>query len=143
MGQAVRLMAADMTALTQAIIAAAPTICDEAAHLREADIAAAAPIDTGALSQSGTVDTQGTADGAVSTLKFTEEYAGFLDEGTGPHEIAGNPLLAFEWGGQTVIVHSVQHPGSTKHKGWFTDRATDDSLWGLAVQQVLSGTAIV
>lgn len=135
-------MATDTTALRLAILDAAPVICDDAARLRESDIAAAAPIDTGALSQSGEVQTTPTGDGAVSVIRFTEEYAGYLDEGTGPHTITGNPLLAFEWGGQTVIVHSVQHPGSTKHKGWFTDRAGDEGLWALAVQASLSGSVI-
>ena len=127
-------MAVDVTSLQLAIIDAAVPITEIAAELREADIAAAAPIDTGALSQSGEVSVQGTGDGAVATIKFTEEYAGFLDTGTSPHTIEGNPLLSFNWNGAQVIVHSVQHPGSHKWDGWFSDRALDDGLWGLACQ---------
>lgn len=135
-------MATDVSMLALAVIDAAVPICEIAADLREADIAAAAPIDTGALSQSGEVSVQGTGDGAVATIKFTEDYAGFLDSGTGPHRIEGNPYLAFNWNGVDVVVRSVNHPGSTLHKGWFTDRALDDSLWGLACQAAIDGYVI-
>lgn len=131
-----------MTGLRLAVIDAAPLICEEAARLRESDLAASAPIDTGALSMSGSVTVQGTGDGAVATVKFTADYASYLDEGTGPHVIEGNPLLAFDWGGTRVIVHSVNHPGSTKWKGWFTDRAGDEQLWALACQAALDGAYI-
>jgi hypothetical protein len=134
---------ADMTQLTAALLQQIPLVCDDAARLREADIAAAAPIDTGALSLSGVVTTEGSSDGAVSTIKFTEDYASYQDEGTGPHDIFGNPYLAFQVGGQTVIVHHVSHPGSTKNKGWFTDRAGDESLWALACQAALDSAVIV
>lgn len=63
----------------------------------------------------------------AGTLAYTAEHASYLDEGTGPHEIVGNPLLSFMWNGQRVIVHSVQHPGSMLHVGWFTDAVTDDA----------------
>ena len=132
----------DVTNLRLAVLDAAPLICEEGARLREADLAASAPIDTGALSQSGQVTVEATGDGAVAVLRFTEEYASYLDTGTGPHRIEGNPLLAFEWGGTTVIVRSVNHPGSTKWKGWFTDRAGDEQLWSLAVQSALDGALI-
>jgi hypothetical protein len=39
----------------------------------------------------------------------------FLAQGTRPHMIYGNPVLAFEWskaGGKTVIVAHVHHPGT-------------------------------
>jgi hypothetical protein len=132
-----------MSGLVVAITAAAPSICDAAALSRAETIAATAPRDTGALADSWEVATQGGNDGAISTLKFTADYASYLDEGTGPHEIVGNPLLAFDWGGTTVIVHSVQHPGSTKNVDWFSGPALDESAWALAVQEVLSGVAIV
>lgn len=135
-------MPTDVTALTAALLQQTPLVCDAAAHLREAEIAATAPKDTGALADSSQVDTQPNGDGAVSTITFDTEYASYLDEGTGPHQIDGNPLLAFEWGGQTVIVHSVQHPGSTKHVNWFTGPALDDAAWGSAVQDALDGIPI-
>ncbi len=136
-------MSVDVSSLRVAILDAAPGICDEAAILMGNDIDVSAPVDEGELVGSREIATQPTGDGAVSTIRYTADHASYQDEGTGPHEIVGDPLLAFEWGGQTVIVHSVQHPGSTKNKGWFTDKATDDSLWGQQVQAVLSGTSII
>ena len=135
-------MPVDMSQLVSALSDQVVPITDESAHLMEQDIALTAPIDTGALSRSGEVQTQGDGSGAVATLTFTEDYASYLEEGTGPHTITGNPLLAFEWGGQTVIVHSVQHPGSTKNVGWFTDRATDDAMWSDLVQAAFDSTVI-
>lgn len=61
------------------------------------------------------------------TLAYTVDHASYLDDGTGPHQITGNPLLAFPWHGMQVIVRSVQHPGSQIHKGWFSDVITDEN----------------
>jgi hypothetical protein len=136
-------MAADVSGLTVAILDAAPTICEEAAEAMGRDIQASAPVgETGELSREWETSTQPSGNGAVSTLRFTAEHASYQDEGTDAHEIVGNPLLAFEWGGQTVIVHSVQHPGSHKNDGFFSDKAGDESLWALQVQAVLSSTVI-
>lgn len=135
-------MATDVTQLISALVDQVVPITDDAAQAMERDIALAAPIDTGALSRSGQVATVPNGAGATATLTFTEDYASYLDEGTGPHTITGNPLLAFQWGGQTVIVHSVQHPGSTKNVGWFTDRATDDAMWSDFVQAAFDSTVI-
>ncbi len=67
--------------------------------------------------------------GIVNTgaVEVTAEHASFVDEGTQPHPIEGNPLLAFEIGGETVIVHSAQHPGTTAQP-FFTDNATEQ-VW--------------
>lgn len=35
----------------------------------------------------------------------------FFETGARPHEIAGSPVLAFEAGGNAVVVPSVHHPG--------------------------------
>lgn len=115
-------MGADASALRQELIAAAFPIIDDAAHSVERDLAASAPTDTGEMSQSGEVSTSAAGTGATASVTFTADHASFQDEGTGPHTIQGSPFLAFEIGGQTVIVRSVQHPGSTKNRGWFTDR---------------------
>lgn len=136
-------MAVDTSALTAAIIQAAPAICDEAAVLMGNDIDLSAPVDEGELVGSREISTTPTGDGAVATIRYTAEHASYNDEGTGPHTIEGNPLLAFEWGGRTVIVHSVEHPGSVKNKGWFSDKANDDSLWAQQLQAVLSSSVIV
>ena len=65
--------------------------------------------------------------GLTATIAYTAEHASYTDEGTVPHEIRGNPLLAFEWEGQLVIVHSVQHPG-TAGTHWWADVVNDASL---------------
>lgn len=135
-------MPVDMSQLVSALSDQVVPITDDAAQAMERDIALSAPVDTGALSRSGNVVTTGDGSGAVATITFDEDYASYLEEGTGPHQITGNPLLAFEWGGQTVIVHSVQHPGSTKWVGWFSGKAEDDALWGTIVQGVLDSTVI-
>jgi hypothetical protein len=50
------------------------------------------------------------------------EYSSYVDEGTEPHEIHGNPLLVFYWPktGRTMFLPRVQHPG-TSRTGWWTD----------------------
>lgn len=68
-------------------------------------------------------------------LNFTSPHASYSDEGTEPHDIQGNPLLAFQWQGSLVIVHSVHHPG-TPRTGWFTDNVTDDA-WTQQVSDAL------
>ncbi len=135
-------MPADISGLQTALLDQVVNITADAADMMERDISLSAPIDTGALSRSGQVTTVPNGAGATATLTFTEDYASYLDEGTGPHTITGNPLLAFQWGGQTVIVHTVEHPGSTKNVGWFTDRATDDAMWSDFVQAALDTTVI-
>ncbi len=92
----------------------------------------AVPVDTGALQGS---QQSGGGGGFVWTgfLAFTADYASYTDEGSSPHEITGNPLLAFEMGGQTVVVHSVQHPG-TAGTGWFEDAVTDDE-WASRIEE--------
>lgn len=93
----------------------------------------AAPRNTGALGESfqATVGSAGTV--ITGTIVNTQQYASMVDEGTAPHEIQGNPLLAFDVGGVTVIVHSVQHPG-TDPDGFWTDNMTDEQ-WAFLLQE--------
>lgn len=76
----------------------------------------------------------------TTQVAYTAEHATFTDEGTGPHEIRGNPLLAFEWEGQLVIVHSVQHPG-TEGTRWWSDTMTDER-WAEALQHAADSTTL-
>lgn len=79
--------------------------------------------------------------GSMTTqVAYTAEHATFTDEGTAPHEIRGNPLLAFEWEGQLVIVHSVQHPGTTGTR-WWSDTMTDER-WAEALQHAADSTTL-
>jgi bacteriophage HK97-gp10 putative tail-component len=136
-------VAADVSALVAALIDAAGPITQEAAELMRNDVNLSAPVDTGALVASGEVDVAPNGQGAVATLRYTEDYASYLEDGTSEHTITGSPYLSFMWNGQQVIVHSVQHPGSTKHKEWFSSKANDESLWSLLVQSVVSGYVIL
>jgi len=72
---------------------------------------------------------------AVASVAYTAEHASFTDEGTDPHPILGDPLLAFEWNGRLVIVRSVRHPG-TEGTAWWSSRV-DDQGW----ERALSGAA--
>lgn len=79
-------------------------------------------------------------DTLTTEIAYTAEHATFTDEGTAPHEIHGNPLLAFEWNGQLVIVHSVQHPGTTGTR-WWSDTMTDER-WSEALQNAADSTTL-
>jgi len=101
----------------------------------------AAPVRTGELRGSVEVDgPHDTGGEAVGSVGFAADHASYTDEGTEPHEIVGNPLLAFEWNGTTVIVHSVQHPG-TEGTHWWTDNATDDE-WERACERAAGGVEV-
>lgn len=39
-------------------------------------------------------------------------HSSYLEEGTPPHLIPGNPFLAFEWRGERVFFRYVNHPGT-------------------------------
>jgi len=50
--------------------------------------------------------------GAIGEIGAYTFYASFVDGGTKPHEIHGDPLLTFKINGRWVSVHGVQHPGT-------------------------------
>jgi len=56
--------------------------------------------------------------GAIGEIGAYTYYASFVDGGTRPHEIRGNPTLTFKTsGGDWVSTHVVHHPG-TKPTGF-------------------------
>jgi hypothetical protein len=56
--------------------------------------------------------------GAIGEIGAYTYYASFVDEGTRPHEIRGNPTLTFKTAdGRWVSTHVVHHPG-TKPTGF-------------------------
>lgn len=69
-----------------------------------------------------------------ANLRASVEYPGdlpnYLEDGTGPHRIDGNPLLVFDWpkAGGVVYLRHVNHPGSRKHVGWFSDTWNDEAF---------------
>lgn len=55
-------------------------------------------------------------------------YARWVESGTQPHLIVGNPFLRFEWRGEWVSFRAVNHPGTQPRP--FMQRAGE---WGEAV----------
>lgn len=82
------------------------------------------PVDTGRLRASIRVERRSFLGLRLRwTVGSDVEYAAYVNDGTRPHKITAKnaKALRFRWKGQTVIVRSVQHPG-TKAKP-FLDRA--------------------
>lgn len=75
------------------------------------------PVRTGFLRDSQEVVQR---DDETWEIRYPVEYASWLDEGTDPHPIEGNPLLAFFWEaiGEFVIVPHVDHPGTEATEWW-------------------------
>lgn len=48
----------------------------------------------------------------VAKIEAKMPYASYVEEGTKPHRIEGNPFLAFIWKGEQVFFRYVNHPGS-------------------------------
>lgn len=75
---------------------------------------AAAPKRSGRLAE-GLVYTEQNLGGEIFFEIFsTAPYADYVSEGTKPHRIQakGKKALAFSAGGTTIVVKSVQHPGT-------------------------------
>jgi hypothetical protein len=93
------------------------------------------PVMSGRLQREGEFVDLGTS-GEVwaGRVEFPTEYASFSEEGTQPHRIDGNPLLAFYWpkAGRVVVVRHVNHPGTRAQK-WFAG-GTTDSRWQTACE---------
>ncbi len=51
---------------------------------------------------------------AEGVIEAKAPYASYVEEGTSPHEITGNPL-AFEAGGELIFARRVHHPGTQPH----------------------------
>ena len=65
--------------------------------------------------------TTATARGLSVEVRVAVPYASFVVEGTPPHPIQGNPILAFPWpriGPGTFFFRNVQHPGTTAND-WY------------------------
>jgi len=77
------------------------------------------PRDTGNL-RSSIKASIGTFEVVVST-NTGEEYPSILDSGSGPYTIRARTKKALFWAGADHPVKEVNHPGSTKHKGWWDD----------------------
>ncbi len=82
---------------------------------------------------SGVVTNYATGD-ATGELRADTSYARYVENGTRPHLIAGNPNLQFVWKGVRVNFRYVNHPGTEARP--FMERAGE---WGgLVLHDALS-----
>ena len=83
-----------------------------------------APVDTGALRESLDIDVTGSGSNVVigieSRFASTSEYGLFQDEGRSgfPIRVRNARVLS---DGNSIFGTEVQHPGYTKHVGWWSD----------------------
>lgn len=136
-------MAVDVSGLQNALIEFGSEVFLEAGSIMQEAVVEVTPRGpTGGL-QEGVVFRPGAVGGVVNTgsIHSEREYSSFVDEGTSPHPIEGNPLLAFQWGGVQVIVHSVNHPGTEAQPYW-SDTVTEVQ-WLDAVSQAIDATPLV
>lgn len=140
-------MATDVSQLKEAIADWVNRGGDEAALLLQNDVDTVVPVGSGDDPHPGMLrDSKETlevsrvdAGGGEwrDQLAYTAEYASYTDTGSDPHQIDGNPLLAFNWPkvGKFMILHSVQHPGTAGTR-WWSDHVTEDN-WGVMVGEAL------
>ena len=97
---------------------------DDTAHKVERQAKELVPIDTGALRSS--ISTSG--GGLDYSITASTPYAKYIEDGTRPHIITGNPYL--RWDGQiNGPVKSVNHPGNRAYK--YMETACDTQTQGL------------
>lgn len=97
---------------------------DDTAHKVERQAKELVPIDTGALRSS--ISTSG--GGLDYSITASTPYAKYIEDGTSPHVITGNPYL--RWDGQiNGPVKSVNHPGNRAYK--YMETACDTQTQGL------------
>lgn len=107
-----------------AIKKAAGNELEDTAHKVERQAKELVPIDTGALRSS--IVTFG--NGLYYTITASTPYAKYIEDGTRPHVITGNPYL--RWDGQiNGPVKSVNHPGNRAYK--YMETACDTQTQGL------------
>jgi len=96
------------------------------------DLDEVVPVDTGELRDSRSVEYRDGTRSSGFMVTYTAPQGVWTDLGTSPHEIHGNPFLAFDWGGERVIVRSVQHPGN-QGTFWWTNIMNLD-WWRLTLE---------
>jgi Bacteriophage HK97-gp10, putative tail-component len=62
---------------------------------------------------------------------YTAEHGKYVDQGTDPHWIIGDPLLVFWWGktGKVEFRSYVMHPGYSPAFRWWSDVVTPDNYF--------------
>ena len=113
-------MPADLSALKAHIEEQAGQAFTAAVEETGVEMDVASPYLTGETVESRRITETGGPPVFSAELAYETPQAGFVDAGTAPHEISGNPFLSFNVGGKQIVVRSVQHPG-TARTGWFSD----------------------
>lgn len=109
---------------TGAIEKAVSRELEDTAHKVERQAKELVPVDTGALRSS--ISTSGS--GLNYDITASTPYAEYIEDGTSPHVITGNPYL--RWDGQiNGPVKSVNHPGNRAYK--YMETACDAQTEGL------------
>lgn len=95
------------------------------------------PVKTGKLKRSRKVRMSTAGTRFSATVSYPQDYGGYLDEGVRPHVIRPRrgKVLRFVSGGRVVYARKVNHPGTNKHRGWFS-RPTSLADWRLVLSQV-------
>lgn len=120
-------MAVDVSGLERLVRQQAEKTAAGAARELAQDLQASAPVLTGETKAKTTVRRVGAS---PSTIRYRAEaqtpQAVFTDRGTRPHIIRPRraSVLRFTVAGRVVYARKVNHPGSRKHRGWFSDRVT-------------------
>lgn len=96
----------------------ANTVSERIKSYQEQFIAMNQSIATGNMHDTIFAGNIGEGEAEVGATALSEEgfpYPVVVEKGSRPHPIEGNPLLAFNWPAKGVfmIVHSVQHPGTS------------------------------
>ena len=97
---------------------------ENTAHKVERQAKELVPIDTGALRSS--ISTSG--GGLKYDITASTSYARYIEDGTSPHVITGNPYLTWD-GQENGPVKSVNHPGNRAYK--YMETACDAQTEGL------------
>ena len=85
------------------------------------------PVDTGEFKSKHQIKTRvSSVNDAGFTFSAMHPLSTYIRQGTEPHEIKGNPYLAFSKGGKKWVVTKVNHPGTAKNN--YVRRAVDQWL---------------
>jgi hypothetical protein len=124
-----------LSQLRELVKARARVVFDAAVERTLEGLKAEAPVDTGELRDSGYIRQKTETGPRLSAvISFEAEQGVFTDEGTKPHKISVRTKKVLS-DGKNFFGTSVNHPGSTKHIGWFTDAAP--FIWRRALKDSL------
>lgn len=132
---------ADLADLEDAIRARVAEIVDNAARVTMEATRDAAPLGkSGDLRDSHGVDPPVDSGNVASADLYADApYAGFVAEGTRPHQIVpvSAKALRFEVGGDVVFAARVNHPGTAPNPEWWSEEAIQ-ARWTPALENEVS-----